>query len=138
MVQFGLAMIPLRASAIASGLTSETTSGTSGSIRQAEELSTTITPASANRGASAREVVAPAENSAMSRPVGSAVAASSTVTSRSPNGSIVPAERAEAKNRISSTGKSRSAQDLAHRDADLAGGADDAESYGHAHRPVPP
>ena len=36
--------------AIASGLTSETTSGTSGSIRQAEELSTTIAPAAANRG----------------------------------------------------------------------------------------
>ena len=50
-VQLGLAMMPLRASAIAPGLTSLTTSGTSGSIRQAEELSTTVTPASANRGA---------------------------------------------------------------------------------------
>ena len=80
-VQLGLAMMPLRASAIASGLTSETTSGTSGSIRQAEELSTTVTPAAANTGASAREVVAPAEKTAMSRPAGSAVAASSTTTS---------------------------------------------------------
>ena len=42
----------------------------------------TVTPAAANRGACAREVVAPAENSAMSSPVGSACAASSTMTSR--------------------------------------------------------
>ena len=46
-VQLGLAMIPLRASDTASGLTSLTTSGTSGSMRQAEELSTTTAPASA-------------------------------------------------------------------------------------------
>src|SRR6185312_14836988 len=50
-VQFGFAMIPLRASAIACGLTSLTTSGTSGSIRHALELSITVTPAAANRGA---------------------------------------------------------------------------------------
>ncbi len=35
-VQFGLAMIPLRASRSAPGFTSETTSGTSGSMRHAE------------------------------------------------------------------------------------------------------
>ena len=46
-VQLGLAMIPLRASATASGLTSLTTSGTSGSMRQAEELSMTTAPAAA-------------------------------------------------------------------------------------------
>jgi hypothetical protein len=109
-VQFGLAMMPLRASAIASGLTSLTTSGTSGSIRQAEELSTTVTPASAKRGARARDVVAPAENSAMSSPLGSAVLASSTVISRSPYGSSVPADRAEAKKRTSSAGKLRSSR----------------------------
>ena len=63
--------------------------------------------ASAQAGAIAREVVAPAENSAMSSPVGSAVIASSTVISRSPNGSTVPAERLEAKNRTSSTGPSK-------------------------------
>ena len=40
---------------------------------------------------------------------GSAVAASSTVISPSPHGRVVPAERAEAKKRISSTGKPRSA-----------------------------
>ena len=69
-VQFGLAMMPLRISASACGLTSLTTSGTSGSRRQAELLSMTVTPASANRGACALEVVAPAEKSAMSRPGG--------------------------------------------------------------------
>ncbi len=109
-VQFGLAMMPLRASAMASGLTSLTTSGTSGSIRQADELSTTVAPASAKRGASAREVVAPAEKSAMSSPLGSAVLASSTVISRSPYGSSVPADRAEAKKRTSSAGKLRSSR----------------------------
>ncbi len=39
-------------------LTSLTTSGTSGSIRQADELSMTIAPAAANRGASSRDVAA--------------------------------------------------------------------------------
>src|SRR3954462_2626198 len=73
-VQFGLAMMPRPASmtgAMSPGLTSETTSGIAGSFRNAEELSTTITPASTNRGATARDVVAPAENSAMSSPAGS-------------------------------------------------------------------
>ncbi len=49
-VQFGLAMMPLRTSASACGLTSLTTSGTSGSMRQAEELSTTVAPAAAKPG----------------------------------------------------------------------------------------
>ncbi len=43
-VQFGLATIPCGASSSASGLTSLTTSGTSASIRQADELSTTVAP----------------------------------------------------------------------------------------------
>ena len=67
-VQFGLATMPFGRVAIACGLTSDTTSGTWGSIRQAEELSITTAPASATRGASASEVVLPAENRAMSRP----------------------------------------------------------------------
>ena len=44
----------------ASAFTSGTTRGTSGSIRQAEELSMTIAPAAATRGASSREVGRPA------------------------------------------------------------------------------
>ena len=109
-VQFGLAMMPRPAAITAAaspGLTSETTSGIAGSLRKALELSTTMTPASTKTGTSAREVVAPAENRATSRPAGSAVEASSTTISRPAYGSTVPADRAEAKNRIWSTGKSR-------------------------------
>ena len=77
----------------------------------------------------------------MSSPLGSAVAASSTVTSRSPKGSTVPAERAEAKNRTVADREVALDQDLAHRGADLAGGADHADvdrSSSRGHRPVPP
>ncbi len=139
-VQFGLAMIRpgTPASAMSPGLTSLHTSGIAGSRRNAELLSMTVTPAAANRGAWAREVVAPAENSATSSPVGSAVEASSTVISPSPQGRVVPAERAEAKNRIEASGKSALGQDLPHRHADLPGGADDAQVQRAAHRPVPP
>ena len=108
-VQFGLAMMPLRASPMAPGLTSDTTSGTSGSMRNAEELSMTVTPAATNLGASSRDDVAPAENRAMSSPDGSATAASSTVIVPSPHGSVVPADRDEAKKRSSSRGNPRSA-----------------------------
>ncbi len=109
-VQLGLATIPLGRSARAWALTSGTTSGTSGSMRHAEELSTTVTPAAAAFGASDRLAVAPAEKRARSRPAQSAVAASSTATA-SPRQSIVrPTERAEANRRRRSTGKSRSAR----------------------------
>src|SRR3954462_7442941 len=100
-VQFGVAMIRFRGRSASAPLTSATTSGTSGSIRQADELSMTVTPAAANVGASALDVDPPAENSAMSRPDGSAFSASSTTTSAPAHGSVLPAERAEAKYRIS-------------------------------------
>ncbi len=90
-------------------MTSATTSGTSGSLRQALELSMTVAPAAATRGAHPFDVEPPLENSAMSRPAKSAVAVSSTTTSPSAHGSVVPAERAEAKKRMSSSGKPRSA-----------------------------
>ena len=107
-VQLGLAMIPLGRSSIACGLTSLTTSGTSGSIRQALELSMTTAPASANRGAWAREPVAPAENSAIWMPAGSAVATSSTTISRPSTSIVEPAERAVANRRSSRIGNARS------------------------------
>src|SRR5690606_19806642 len=107
-VQFGLAMIPSGGSIVSSGFTSLTTRGTCGCWRQADELSTTTAPAPANRSAWAREVVAPAENSAMSMPARSAVAVSSTTISPSPHGRVEPAERADAKKRIEAIGKSRS------------------------------
>ncbi|CAB4826612.1 unannotated protein [freshwater metagenome] len=109
-VQFGLAMMPLRALAISPGLTSLTISGTSGSMRHADELSMTVTPAAANFGASSLDDEAPAENNATSRPVGSASEASSTMTSVPFHDNVVPALRAEAKKRISDTGKLRSAR----------------------------
>jgi hypothetical protein len=96
-VQFGLAMIPFGVERASSPLTSATISGTSGSMRNAEELSITTAPAAANFAAYARDEVAPAENSAMSRPLGSAVSASSTTISVPFQGSVDPAERAEAK-----------------------------------------
>ena len=96
-VQFGLATMPLGMVSRSSGLTSLTTSGTSGSLRQAEELSTTMAPTAATWGASSFEAAPPLENSAMSRPEKSAVAESSTVTSPPAHGRVVPAERAEAK-----------------------------------------
>ncbi len=123
---------------MASGLTSVTTSGTSGSIRQADELSITVAPAAANLGAIAFEVDPPAENRAIWRPETSAVAASSTTTSRPAKVSVLPAERAEAKKRISSMGKARSARIARMTDAHLAGGSDDADPEAGHQRPVPP
>ena len=57
-VQFGLATMPLGMWCSASALASGTTSGTSGSRRQADELSMTMAPAAARRGASSRETEA--------------------------------------------------------------------------------
>src|SRR5690606_2639599 len=96
-VQFGFATIPLGVSSRSSALTSETTSGTSGSLRQALELSTTIAPAAATCGAYSLLEEPPLENRAMSRPEKSAVAVSSTVTSSPFHGRGDPADRAEAK-----------------------------------------
>ncbi len=67
-VQLGLATMPLGMFPSACGLTSATTSGTSGSPRQAEELSMTMAPAAATFGASFLEVAPPAEKKTMSSP----------------------------------------------------------------------
>ena len=115
-VQLGLAMIPRGRSAIASGFTSATTSGTCSSRRHAEELSTTTAPASTKRGARVLEVAPPAEKIAMSipapalsAPVRSALSASSTVRSRPAYCTVEPALRAEAKARMARWGTARSA-----------------------------
>ena len=99
-VQLGLAMMPLGGFSASSGLTSLTTSGTSGSLRQAEELSITTAPAAATLGANSRDMVAPADIRAMSRPAKSAVAVSSTVIGTPLKSSCLPADRAELKKRI--------------------------------------
>src|SRR5271154_1705046 len=106
-VQLGLATMPLGMERSSAALASGTTRGTSGSMRQAEELSMTMAPAAASRGASARETDAGAEHRARSMPERSAVSASSTTISPSPHGSVVPADRAEARYRMDSTGKWR-------------------------------
>ena len=54
-VQFGLATIPFGMRSSASALTSGTTSGQSGSMRQAEELSITMAPAAATFSANSRD-----------------------------------------------------------------------------------
>jgi hypothetical protein len=102
-VQFGLATMPLPMWSSASGLTSETTSGTSGSMRHADELSTTSAPAAAKRGDHSREVPPPALKSATSKPW--MVSSFSGWTTRSPM--RLPAERSDAKGTISSAGNAR-------------------------------
>ena len=67
-VQFGLATMPLGIESRAWALTSGTTNGTAGSMRQAEELSITIGPASAIWGDSRLDVLPPADIKTMSRP----------------------------------------------------------------------
>ncbi len=67
-MQFGLAMIPL-CPFRSPGLISGTTSGTSGAIRNADELSITTAPASTATWANSRERVAPALKIAKSRPL---------------------------------------------------------------------
>src|ERR1044072_5047028 len=61
--QLGLAMI-LSASLNTCAFTSGTTNFLVGSMRQADELSITVMPASANLGAHSSEVLPPAENKA--------------------------------------------------------------------------
>jgi hypothetical protein len=103
-VQFGLATMPRAARSSSSGLTSETTSGTSSSIRNAEELSTTTAPAAANFGPHAFEIDPPAEKIAMSKPP--TVSSASPTTTR-PLPRSRPAERSLANGTTSEAGKSR-------------------------------
>ena len=90
--QFGLAMMPL-CSLMFCGLTSGTTSGTSGSMRKAEELSTTTAPACTAAGANSLLREAPAQNRAMSMPLKLSVVISSTMYSLPLKGIFLPAER---------------------------------------------
>ena len=121
--QFGFATIP-RCPSSASGLTSATTSGTSGSIRQREELSTTTAPSAAKRGAHSPDTPPPAEKMAMSKP---RMVSSASGRTTMPLGSSRPAERSEAKGTIS-VGRERALLErLEHHAADRAGGADDGD-----------
>ena len=104
--QFGLAIIPL-CFKISSGFTSGTTRGTSGSIRNALELSITIAPRLAASGANVLEIEPPA-NKAISIFSKDSGFASSTTNVFPFTVSSVPAERADANNFKFSYGKLRS------------------------------
>src|ERR1700733_13863586 len=104
--QLGLAMIPL-CSRIAPGLISGTTSGTPSSIRNADELSTTTAPLATAMGAKRLDVELPAENNPMLTPFRPSSVNSRTGTGLPRNGSVLPAERADANSRNSDTGKLR-------------------------------
>src|SRR6185369_13268402 len=104
--QFGTAMIPL-CSRIRPALISGITSGTFGSMRKAEDLSITTAPALTAAGENFRDVLLPAENSAMSTPSNDC-SVSSSITILSPRKSMVlPAERALASALSLRAGKAR-------------------------------
>lgn len=100
-VQFGLAMIPRGRIRVVCGLTSGTTRGTSGSIRKAPELSTTITPLAAAIGAQCAATSSGTSNIATSTPSRAASLSAATSTSSPRTASLRPAERGEASRRIS-------------------------------------
>ena len=92
-----------------SPLISGTTNFFVGSILQAEELSTTVVPTSANFGAHSKEVSPPAENNAISGFIETAVAKFITANSFPLNGIIFPTDFSEATGINSVIGKFRSA-----------------------------
>src|SRR4051812_29109350 len=98
--QFGLAMIPLGIRSSAWALTSGTTSGTSGSIRHAEELSTTVAPAFAAIGLNSRLTDAGVLDRTISTPWNASGRIGSTVCDRPPNVTVLPALRSDARNLI--------------------------------------
>ena len=106
-VQLGLAMMPFGRFRTASGLTSGTTSGTSGSIRNEPELSTTTTPLAAAIGAHSAETSSGTSNIATSTPSKTSGARAWTSTCSPRTSSSLPAERAEATRRISPQTSSR-------------------------------
>src|SRR5512134_4155698 len=109
--QFGLAMIPrFLYWAMSCGLISGTTRGMSGSIRNAEELSTTTAPDSHAAGANSLLREAPAENRAMSIPLKALFWSSSTGICSPRNASLLPTERSDASRRMFFTGNFRSAR----------------------------
>src|SRR5215203_686107 len=107
--QFGLAII-LSFAVNTLAFTSGTTKGFVGSMRHAEELSTTVIPASANLGAHSNEVLPPAENKAS---CGLAAMASSMLTTLYPlplYTTSLPTDLSEATGINSETGKFRSSK----------------------------
>ena len=83
------------------------TSGTSGRIRKALELSISTAPAATARGAKALEVEPPADASTISIPSNDRLSTASTVISSPRNFNLVPADLGEAKSLSSAIGKLR-------------------------------
>ena len=92
--QFGTAITPLCSSA-RSPFTSGTTSGTSGSMRHADDLSIATAPPRTACGTSSRDADAPIAKKQTSRPPASSASGVASSTTR-PSSSL-PAERADAK-----------------------------------------
>src|SRR5205085_4641515 len=89
-------------------LISGITSGTSGSPRNADELSTQTVPAADAGGITSRETEAPAENSARSTPRKASTDSVPTATFSPRNRRGTPSERDDANGSSSSTGNDRS------------------------------
>src|SRR5688572_31327009 len=106
--QLGLAMI-LSSLPNTCAFTSGTTSFLVGSIRQAEELSITVIPASANLGAHSSEVLPPAENKATAGFAAIASVMLTTLNFFPLYSTSFPTDLSEATGRSSVTGKFLSA-----------------------------
>src|SRR5262249_61262385 len=104
--QFGLAMIPL-CLATSCGLTSGTTRGTSGSIRQALELSTTTAPALAAIGLYSRETDAGVLDRTMSTPRNASGASGSARRVSPADPTVLPARLSARRQCAAPTGASR-------------------------------
>src|SRR5438270_13606396 len=103
--QFGLAMIPFLMFFNSDAFTSGTTSGTSGSIRQADELSITVAPALAAIGLNSRLTDAGVLDRTRSTPANASARSGATGYSRPRNVTDRPALRGEARNLIDAAGK---------------------------------
>ena len=106
-VQLGEDTIPRGMSRTSSGFTSAITSGTSGSMRNAADLSTTRAPLSTACGAHSSASGSSTSMTTRSRPSKQPSASTWHTTSPSLNGSARPSERGDAYARSSSTGKAR-------------------------------
>src|SRR5690606_2801168 len=107
--QLGLAMI-LSSFVNTFALISGTTSFFVGSIRQADELSTTVVPTSANFGAHSNDVSPPAENKATSGFISTAACKFTTLYFLSLKVTSLPTDFSDATGINSVTGKLRSAK----------------------------
>src|SRR5262249_53556104 len=106
--QLGLATMPLGMRSRAWALTSGTTSGTSGSMRQALELSMTMAPARAAMGLYSRLIDAGVLDSTMSMPANASGRSGSMVCFLPANSMDLPALRSEARNLMLRSGNWRS------------------------------